>query len=43
MSTCQERVISRPQEGVGLDFMVLYGLFQLCNSDFSSRRIEMVH
>ena len=29
MSTCQERVISRPQE----DSMAPCGLFQLCDSD----------
>ena len=33
MSTCQERVISRPQEGGGLDSMAPGGLFQLCDSD----------
>ena len=30
MSTCQERVISRPQEGGRLDLMAPSGLFQLC-------------
>ena len=34
MSTCQERVISSPQEGGGLDLMATCGLFQLCDSDW---------
>ena len=33
MTTCQERVISRPQEGGRLDSMPPSGLFQLCDSD----------
>ena len=33
MSTCQERVISSPQEGGGLDSMAPCGLFQLYDSD----------
>ena len=36
MSTCQERVISRPQEGGRLDSMAPSGLFQLCDSDSDS-------
>ena len=32
MSTCHERVISRPQEGGGLDSMAPGGLSQLCDS-----------
>ena len=33
MTTCQERVISRPQVGGRLDSMAPCGLFQLCDSD----------
>ena len=33
MTTCQVRVISRPQVGGGLDSMGSSGLFQLCDSD----------
>ena len=33
MTTCQERVISRPQVGGRLDSMAPGGLFQLCDSD----------
>ena len=33
MSTCQERVISKPQVGGRLDSMAPSGLFQLCDSD----------
>ena len=36
MSTCQERVIFSPQEGVGLDSMAPCSLFQLCDSDSDS-------
>ena len=33
MSTCQERVISRPQECGRLDSLASSGLFQLYDSD----------
>ena len=36
MSTCQERVISRPQEGGELHSMAPYDLFQICDSDSES-------
>ena len=37
MTTCQERVISRPQVGGRLDPMAPSGLFQLCDSDSDPR------
>ena len=41
MSTCQERVISRPQEGGGLDSMAPGGLFQLCDSDSAAQGVGL--
>ena len=40
MTTCQERVISRPQVGGRLDSMAPSGLFQLCDSDSSDSDSE---
>ena len=40
MSTCQERVISSPQEDGGMDSMAPCGVFQICDSDSESHDVS---